>query len=143
MSKIFIGIDPDVDKSGVACWRQSDKKLFVFLLPFFGLYKQLETISNNKQEAIVFIEAGWLNKKSNFHGRIGQSKNVGERIAKNVGANHETGRKIVEMCEYLNLPYELVVPKKAKTTPEYFKQLTKIETRNQEMIDASMLVFGR
>ena len=39
-------------------------------------------------------------KKSNFHDAQGHRA---EKIAKDVGANHETGRKIVEMCRHYGI----------------------------------------
>lgn len=139
---IMIGIDPDVHRSGVAIKRGD--KLEVQTLTFFALFDALKAIYANEylvKSIIIRIEAGWLNEKSNFHGRYGQSKSAGERIAKNVGANHETGRKIAEMCDYIGLPYELIRPQSAKWTPAYFKAITGIETKNQEKIDAARLIL--
>ena len=138
---IYIGIDPDTDKSGVAVWNSKEKTLEVKTMRFFELMDWLKGSINSN--CIVIIEAGWLNKKSNFHDRAYQSKAAGESIAKRVGANHEAGRKIVEMCEYLNIGYQLVIPKVRKTTSEQFEYITGMKVKNQEMIDAGMLVFGR
>lgn len=78
--QLIIGIDPDLEKSGVAILG-SELQLKNLTFP--------ETIElfRNEQDCIkkVVIEAGWQNKKSNFHGRYNQSKSEGERIAKNVG----------------------------------------------------------
>jgi hypothetical protein len=63
------------------------------------------------------------------------------RISNNVGRNHETGRKIEEMCQYLGLKYELVKPETTKWKPEFFKKVTGIDTKNQEKIDAGRLVI--
>jgi hypothetical protein len=145
MIKIYIGIDPDTVKSGVAVWQSQSGKLIVSALSFFKLFDLLSDFKKCPDGKIekVIIEAGWLNAKSNFHFKAHQTKAAGERIAKNVGANHETGKKIMEMCEYLGLTYELVVPKKSKTSPEYFEKITGKSVRNQDMIDAAMLVYGR
>jgi len=134
---IMIGIDPDVKKSGVAIKRGNS--LEVTSLSFFDLFEVLKAVKNGN--VIVRIEAGWMNAKSNFHGHAGQSKVVGERIAAKVGANHETGKKIVEMCEYVGIAFELVKPTNSKMTPAYFKMATGITTRNQEHIDAAVLVL--
>jgi hypothetical protein len=138
--KIIIGIDPDTDKSGVAALLIGTKQLELETMKFFDLFKYLALHKDNIKEVVV--EAGWLNKKSNFHINPRQTKEAGERISKNVGANHETGRKIVEMCDFIKIPFRLYVPRSAKTTPEYFEKLTGIKTRNQEKIDAAMLVLG-
>ena len=140
---ILIGIDPDCDKSGVAIWRPSDKcyKLFNFI--FFELLDFLSVRKHNIR--LVVIEAGWLNK-STWHGASGKGCSVSARIGKNVGSNHEAGRKIVEMCEYLRLSYELVKPtaKSSKLGREEFARITGIKgITNADKRDAMMLVFGR
>jgi hypothetical protein len=145
---IMIGIDPDTKKSGVAIKRfgvliGGQKYLEVTTLSFFALYDSLRVISDTYgNRAVVRIEAGWLNEKSNFF-KVNrtQTKAAGERIAKNVGANHETGKKIVEMCEYLKLEYELIRPTSAKWTPAMLERATGISTKNQEKIDAVRLIL--
>ena len=146
MSKIIIGIDPDCKESGVAFMNPVTKYMETYSLSFFSLYVRLADCRRNLNNIKnVYIEAGWLNQKANFHSHPNQSKQVGERIAKNVGSNHETGRKIVEMCQYLNIPFELIKPTKSKVTPEHFEMLTglKLKKKDQDMIDAGMLIVGR
>lgn len=139
--KVFVGIDPDCDRSGVALWHPSTKKLILGRLSFFDLMKRME-ILKDEHDIHVILEAGWLIPKSNFHKwSKNESKAAGERIAKNVGANHETGKKIEEMLKHLKVPYQLVKPK-GKVTPEYFKMLTGQMVKCQDIIDAGMLVFG-
>jgi hypothetical protein len=138
---IYIGIDPDVEKSGIAMWFPDDKKLQLNLYKFFELFDFFRTLNALKVEFKVIIEAGWLNEKSNYHGA--KNRQYGENIAKKVGRNHETGKKIAEMCEYLGIEYQLYKPTLKKTTPDYFEKLTGIKMKNQEKIDAGMLVFGR
>lgn len=140
---IKIGIDPDCKKSGVAIRKPSEKQITVELMTFFKLFDFLDMWAGSTDcaDVMVYIEAGWLNAKSNFHGSFGQTKSVGERIAKNVGANHETGRKIVEMCDYLGLKYTLVKPQSAKMKPDIFEKITGIKTLNQEKIDAAVLIL--
>jgi hypothetical protein len=147
---IYIGIDPDVHKSGVAFYNSKTKDLTLSNLSFFQLFDYLCWFNENYQtivfkEAKVILEAGWLNKKSNFHwdGFSKQSKATGERIGKNVGANHETGRKIEEMLQYLKIPYELKKPTQSKVDQEYFKKLTGVKKKtNQDQRDAALLIWG-
>ena len=90
----------------------------------------------------VVIEAGWLHKKSNWHGRAGQTKSVGEKIAKSVGRNHQVGILLKEYCEIKGIKHTLVKPK-GKVKADYFKKLTGYTKRtNQDQRDAGMLVFG-
>jgi len=146
---LMIGIDPDVDKSGVAFWFRKEHKLDLATMAFFELFESLKA-TPDKANILVFIEAGWLNKKSNFrkgYVKDGQfvehSKRMGENIANKVGRNAETGRKIEEMCIHLGIPYQLVKPRKAKASPEIFRIITGQSARNQEEIDAAMLVYQR
>lgn len=146
MRKILIGIDPDCKKSGVAIKEKGVHELNVDCFTFFELLEYLKSVRELFEDVFIYIEAGWLNKKSNYHNYINQSKQVDEIIAKKVGANHETGKKIVEMCEYLNLKYELIKPTSKKITPEYFEKLTGMKVKGefkQDMIDAGMLIIGR
>jgi hypothetical protein len=149
---MFIGIDPDVSKSGVAKYlpkyeRQSFfnsseqyPALELFNLSFFDLLDFLK--EKNNSTSIVVIEAGWLNR-GNWHKTTG-SNSINAQIGQRTGANHEVGKKIVEMCEYLGLKYELIKPTKSKPDAAYFKRVTGFVGRtNQEQRDAAMLVWGR
>lgn len=140
---VVVGIDPDTEKSGYAEYDINQKKLVdVRSYSFFDIYEILE--SSREVIQIVRIEAGWLNEKANWHGRHGQTKVAGERIAKNVGANHETGRKLVEMCRYLDIPHEIVKPLGTKAIDAgMFKKITGwTERTNQDNRDAAMLCYG-
>ncbi len=139
---MLVGIDPDIDKSGVAV-KEGDKFL-LYSLKFWDLF---EFLSQSRPDKVV-IEGGWLHDKSNF--RKTTSSNVSARIGKNVGANHETGRKIVEMCEYLKLNYSVVKPlkkvwkgKDGKITHEEIVRNFKLNIKksNQEERDALLLII--
>lgn len=148
MTDFRIGIDPDTDKSGVALFDVKGKQLLsldnlIFFELFVFLYYQIAKHSDESIE--VVIEAGWLNAKSNFHGAFG---GAAERIGAKVGANHETGKKIVEMCEYLNIPYRLVKPLSLKpwggkkiNHAQFVQQTGWVGRTNQEQRDAAMLVL--
>ena len=133
MSKILIGIDPDVDKSGVAYIGMS-KKIVLGNMRFFELfdsisYEQSELkrlFSQHDVQIKVYIEAGWLNKP-NWHTSGKMNIATVAQIGARTGANHEVGRKIAEMCEYLKIDHELVRPTQSKVDAVYFKQLTKYQ----------------
>lgn len=95
---IVIGIDGDVDKSGVATYYNGE--LLIESLPFPVLIEKLYLLATLPDDVLVVVEAGWLNEKSNFHGKQGKRA---ERIAKNVGSNHQTGRHICEMARHYGL----------------------------------------
>jgi hypothetical protein len=135
LQKIVIGIDPDCEKSGVAvCINGELVNLYNF--KFFQLLNYLERFRNAK----VYIEAGWLNQ-SNWHAK-GNHKYAAQ-IGQRTGANHEVGRKIVEMCEHLQITYELVKPSSHKMSADIFERAFKYEGRtNQEQRDAAALIAG-
>jgi hypothetical protein len=143
MSKVLIGIDPDVTKSGVCIYNSKDN-FQLKNLRFFELFKLLKFYTLvQEMELEIYIEAGWLNK-SNWHKVVNGSSNINAQIGQRTGANHETGKKIVEMCEYLGLNYHLIKPTKTKVDAITFNKITNYKGRtNQEQRDAAMLIFGR
>jgi hypothetical protein len=137
--KTFIGIDPDVTKSGVAYKKGKTIELYNFT--FFKLFDYLNLLKLSNQNVEVHIECGFLNK-SNWHTTNGSSA-INAQIGQRTGANHETAKKIIEMCVYLELKYFEIKPTKSKVNSDFFKQITKIDKRtNQEQRDAYMLIHG-
>lgn len=135
---MIIGIDPDLIKSGVAILGDSLELKTMTFAETVDLFR-----SQKDQIKKVVIEAGWLNKKSNLHSRYGQSKTTGERIAKNVGENHATGKLLVEMAKSFKLNVVEVRPTRSKKNAEEFKRITGYVGRtNQEVRDAGMLIWG-
>jgi len=136
---MIVGIDCDIDKSGIATL--SDKGLqlnnlaFVYVMDFIKLHKDDITC--------VYLEAGWLNKKSNWHG-YAYNMNVASRIGKNVGQNHATGIILEQCIKHEGVKVVLVKPTKAKLDAQQFAKLTGYRGRtNSENRDAAMLIFGR
>lgn len=72
---MIIGIDPDVDKSGVAELNISTREVEWFSLTFPLLIDYLRSIRKKhlqNESVLVVVEAGWLNKKSCFHDAQGR-----------------------------------------------------------------------
>lgn len=136
MNKVFLGIDPDVDKSGFAYW--SGETLKLRNLKFFDLLQAIK----DAVPTLVLLEAGWLNKDSRHAMRaFGASYN--SRIGERVGRNHQVGILIAEYLERENIPHELIRPTKHKiksnvTFCEFVKH--KFSRSNQEQRDAAMLI---
>ena len=103
---LIIGIDPDVTKSGVAIYSKQTKTIQYKSLSFFDLLEYLKSIKDSVD--LIKIEGGWINKKSNF--RNTKIKNISDAISRKVGENHGAGKKIVEMCEYLNIKNKVSKP---------------------------------
>lgn len=139
--KYLIGIDPDVDKSGVAFL--SGNQLQLDNLTFFQLFDYFVEMKKQYPDLEVFVECGFLNK-SNWHRKNDQSAAFNAKIGSYTGANFETAKKIVEMCEYLKITHYKIKPTASKITNSYFKQITGYTGQtNQEQRDAFMLIFGR
>lgn len=145
--KIYIGIDPDVDKSGFAIWDANDKRFEEICLETLPeVFIRLVKLSN-EHSVMVRLEAGWLLSKSNFSTRnVYGSRGANERIAKNVGANHEIGKQIEKFCVAYNVPYELVKPLGYSAYDhEHFCSLTRwplnVRTNSEKRV-AGMLVYG-
>lgn len=146
---IIIGVDSDLHKSGIAIWDKENNNLELKSLTFFELFDFLKAEKENIK--ILKIEAGWLNQKSNFH--FAKSKGISDTISKKVGENQATGKKIVEMCQYLNIPHKLVKPfKKIWSSPtgkisakELKQQLERLKinltnkTSNQDNRDSALI----
>ena len=126
MIDYYIGIDPDCDASGMAVIHVNKNKITYGSFKFPNLIEFLKFEYTNEKVKIV-IEAGWLNKKSNFRPNFGKkvnsdssykeikdsyesSQRISDRISAKVGANHETGKKIVEMLEYYGFTVQLIKP---------------------------------
>ncbi len=136
MAELIVGIDPDVEKSGVAIWCYGWVRIEV--LSFFDLYDRLPQYKKD-YDLKVIIEASWLNKKVNYHGGKG---GAGQKIAYHVGMNHAVGKLINEMCESLKIETILVRPTKKKLDQHQFNEVTGIQGRtNPEKRDAAMLVW--
>lgn len=140
---LYIGIDPDRDKNGVALYSSANRRLVDLLnLRFFELLDFLKAKKSEEEKIMVVIEAGWENE-GNWHTVASDSARKSAKIGKWVGGNHEVGRKIVEMVEYLDIPYMTIIPKRHKVDAKEFRWYTHWDKRtNQEQRDAAMLVIG-
>lgn len=153
---IYIGIDPDVEKSGVAeldAYSHTFKKLKAMTFP-----ELLDYLAANHFDCassivtpryLVVIEAGWLNK-AHWHLTPRDTRAIAAAKGNAAGRNHEVGRKIAECCEAWGYPYKLVKPlrkcwrgKDGKITHEELAYFTHIEGRtNQEVRDAALLAWN-
>lgn len=142
---MLIGIDPDVDKSGMAV--KDSLGISLHTLKFFDLYEFL--LRNRDKVTKVRIEASWL-IKHNWNKKAKGTAAINARIGNDAGRNHEVGRKIVEMCQHLLIPYQEVEPLKkhwkgpdGKITHDELSRMAKLPARtNQEQRDACLLIIG-
>lgn len=150
--KHIVAIDPDVDKSGLAYLKTDTRELelktlsFPMLAEYIGrLSGQLEAIG---ESPIIVIEASWL-IRGNWHLEGYERRQRAASKGYDVGRNHETGRKIAEICRHLGLEVIEQYPlrkhwqgKDGKITHDELAYFTGITTRtNQETRDATLLAW--
>lgn len=135
---IYIGVDPDIDKNGVAVYCDEQKDIELKNLKFWELIGEIESYL---VPIHVVLEAGWLIKKSNWHNEK-QGVRLASKIGKNVGQNHAVGQLLEQYLKHNDISYELVKPQgkvKNDFVQRLFKNLPK-KTTNQEERDALMLL---
>lgn len=155
---IVIGIDPDAEKNGVATLFRENRLLKASALTFPETLDYLRYVHSkarvNEQTVCVIIEAGWLNK-THWHVNYSDSRQAAAAKGNAVGRNHETGRKIAEMCRHWEIPHELIKPlalkaggvnlwsgRDGKITAEELQAITGLKGRsNQESRDAALIAW--
>lgn len=151
--QIVIGIDPDVEKSGVGFLEVSTLKLEASTLTFPELLDYLQFVKKTSIEknetVVVVVEASWL-ISHHWQTKRGDNQRVTAMKGNSTGRNHEVGRKIVEMCEHYGLEVVEQRPlrkcwkgREGKITHEELEYFTGLTGRtNQEMRDAVLLAWN-
>lgn len=155
---IVLGIDPDAERNGIATLYRESRLLTADTMTFPDLLDYLRYMQSQaataRRHLRVIIEAGWLNK-THWHVSYNDSRQAAAAKGNAVGRNHETGRKIVEMCEHWGIGHELIKPlplkaggvnlwrgKDGKITAEELAAITGLKGRtNQEARDAALLAW--
>lgn len=149
---IIIAIDPDVEKNGVAYLNCENKNLEISTLSFPELLDYLRYVQRcaetTQKHLVVVVEAGYMNK-GNWHLNPKDTKATAAAKGNHAGRNHETARKIVEMCKHWQMEVKEVKPlekcwkgKDRKITHEELARFTGVMGRtNQEGRDAALLAW--
>ena len=149
---IIIAIDPDVEKNGVAYLNCESKNLEISTLSFPELLDYLRYVQRcaetTQKHLVVVVEAGYMNK-GNWHLNPKDTKAAAAAKGNHAGRNHETARKIVEMCKHWQMEVKEVKPlekcwkgKDRKITHEELARFTGVMGRtNQEGRDAALLAW--
>jgi len=145
--KMLVGIDPDTEKSGWALYHRGRRELLI--LQCYDLATLFEELNkaNSLYDLTVHLEAGWLERKSNWSTRNqGGNGAKNEKIAKNVGSNHEIGRQIEKFCIKNDIVYKLIKPQGYSSWGhDQFCRVTKwphSKSTNSEKRVAGLLVYG-
>lgn len=149
---IIIAIDGDVSKSGIAFLERQTRRLEVANLTFPCLIDYLKAEADKAKaqnlSLIVVVEASWL-IQGNWHLQQWERKQRAASKGYDVGRNHETGKKIVEMCQHLGIEVLEHAPlrkgwkgKDGKITHEELASFTGLMGRtNQDVRDAALLAW--
>ena len=150
----IIAIDPDCEKSGVSQLRIADRhiecdcKTFPELLDHL---KFIKTVVIHESSVLIVVEASWLNGHHNWHGKASDGRYISSSKGYDIGRNHETGRKIIEMCKHYGLDVAEQRPlKKCWSGPDRKKTQGEIEQfipgfpkrSNQEIRDSALLAWN-
>lgn len=148
---VIIGIDPDTNLSGVAILDKATKSLELRSLSFAKVIDLLLWIRGQDKKILVCVEAGWLNE-GNWHLNKRDNSRTAAAKGKAVGANHDVGKRIVEMCEHWGVTVEQVRPlhkcwkgaNRKITHPEFCEATGyKGAITNQETRDAGLIAWNR
>ena len=148
-----IGIDPDVEKNGVAIVEKETKKLECAALTFADTLDYLQWVASRASEVgasvKVYVEAGWMNS-SNWHLRREDGKSVVAKKGVSQGRNEQVSRLLGEMCEAYGLRWQFLKPFR-KVWGGHDRKITHDELcavtglvygrTNQEMRDAALIAW--
>ena len=157
MERTFIGIDPDVDGSGVAIIKvnrgigfnaRTSVDVDLQNIQFPELIRFFLSIKDNPNTKVV-IEAGWKNH-SNWHIPNRCGPRAAAEIGRRTGRNHQIAIDMTAVAESMGLNVIERVPfvktwhgKDGKITHDEIVQVTGIVQRrtNQEQRDALLLAW--
>lgn len=148
IGRYYIGIDPDVDKSGYAVISHSGNVERLGCLHFAELIDFVSLFAQSHENVVVCIEAGWLNH-TNWH--IAHANiATAARIGNATGRNHQTGILLCEMLTHIGIDTRQVKPLR-KCWQGHDRKITHNEiasfanigrnTTNQEERDALLLAW--
>lgn len=110
---IIIGIDPDIDQSGVATITTATGIVTTQRMRFPDLLDHLASEHGKAAmgglKLAVHVEAGWLNT-SNWHTNRRMGANYNAAIGQAVGRNQAVGMKLLEMCRHMGMDAFAVRP---------------------------------
>lgn len=152
----YIGIDPDLDKSGVCIIFQNRVQVLncSFNHLVFTFFKNLadQQVSSPNIRVTIFVEAPYLNKT--FFQPVKAAIPVIAKMNRNIGENHAVAKIIVECAKSYGLHVVPVLPVRSTnyrdrgkkiTGPQYIQMLERhglssdIAASNQETRDAALI----
>lgn len=154
MADVYIGIDPDAEKSGVGVVKRATREVDVKQLAFASLVAfirlQYHRAEVQGKTIMVIVEGGWL-IHGNWHIPFRCSTAKAAAIGRSVGMNHQTGLLLVEILKAEGIPVQVQRPLRkmwqgadGKITSAELAEITgkeKLPRCNQEGRDALLLAW--
>lgn len=156
---IYIGVDPDKDKSGIAVYEKGLNKVTIIDRRFPEMIKFINEQHRRAQmegkRLLVVIEASWLSENVRHHAAWTDNKGIAARKGYAVGYNHAVGILLKEVLDDMQIPNLEQRPlKKTWSGPDrkitheelaYIFEVNRTEgmprTTNQEKRDAALLAI--
>lgn len=154
MADVYIGIDPDAEKSGVGVVKRATREVDVKQLAFASLVAFIR-LQQHRAEVqgktiMVIVEGGWL-IHGNWHIPFRCSTAKAAAIGRSVGMNHQTGLLLVEILKAEGIPVQVQRPLRkmwqgadGKITSAELAEITgkdKLPRCNQEGRDALLIAW--
>ena len=142
---LIIGIDPDLEASGVATVRNGNIESLC-TMDFFDLMNLIQ-FQNEMDQNVIFAVEDVEHNKALYAKHNGQNAKVREKIGQNIGQAKGVTRLIEKYLIRLNCRYVMVTPlkgrfKQAKKDKTYFNQLTGwTGNSNADKRDAAMIAL--
>lgn len=146
---IYIGIDPDIERNGVAVVDSVSRSVQLYSMAFAELTEWLQQFVGSMEKTVIVIEASWL-VSHNWHFRMTDNRRKVASLGHAVGRNHQTGILLQECAERMGLDVRLRKPlrkcwqgKDGKITHKELMAVTGItcSRSNQEERDAALLAW--
>lgn len=154
MADVYIGIDPDAEKSGVGIVKRATREVDVKQMAFASLVAYIR-LQQHRAEVqgktiMVIVEGGWL-IHGNWHIPFRCSTAKAAAIGRSVGMNHQTGLLLVEILKAEGIPVQVQRPLRkmwqgadGKITSAELAEITgkeKLPRCNQEGRDALLIAW--
>ena len=154
MADVYIGIDPDAEKSGVGVVKRATREVDVKQLAFASLVAyirlQYHRAEVQGKTILVIVEGGWL-IHGNWHIPFRCSTAKAAAIGRSVGMNHQTGLLLVEILKAEGIPVQVQRPLRkmwqgadGKITSAELAEITgkdKLPRCNQEGRDSLLIAW--
>lgn len=146
LPRFIAGIDPDINKSGLAVFDRKEKAFQCLKCVHSDDLKEI-LLSYAPDSVLIVVEAGWLNPGM-WHGKDTQgwdgrkAKAYGAAIATQVGKNHHVGQSFLTYFSDRHYQTDTYRPASAKWKAPFFKRQTKLtKGHNQEIRDAVRAIW--